>query len=56
MASFTTTAAQFGLPASTLTDNGAIYTIHHLSSHIIDPDKNYWRNQNKNPGRWPGNL
>jgi hypothetical protein len=32
-------------------------TGHHvLSSHIIDPDKNYWRNQNKNPGRWPGNL
>lgn len=31
-------------------------TGHHiLSSHIIDPDKNYWRNQNKNPGRWPGN-
>ena len=27
-----------------------------LSSHHIDPDKNYWRNQNKNPGRWPGNL
>ncbi|OBG27505.1 IS481 family transposase [Mycobacterium sp. 852002-51057_SCH5723018] len=32
-------------------------TGHHvLSSHHIDPDKNYWRNQNKNPGRWPGNL
>lgn len=32
-------------------------TSHHvLSSHTIDPDKNYWRNQNKNPGRWPGNL
>ncbi|HWX98740.1 MAG TPA: IS481 family transposase [Mycobacterium sp.] len=27
-----------------------------LSSHHIDPDKNYWRNQNQNPGRWPGNL
>ena len=27
-----------------------------LSSHHINPDKNYWRNQNKNPGRWPGNL
>ena len=27
-----------------------------LSSHHIDPDKSYWRNQNKNPGRWPGNL
>jgi transposase InsO family protein len=30
-------------------------TGHHvLSSHHIDPAKNYWRNQNKNPGRWPG--
>ena len=29
---------------------------HVLSSHRIDPDRNYWRNQNKNPGRWPGNL
>jgi transposase InsO family protein len=29
---------------------------HVLSSHQIDPDRNYWRNQNKNPGRWPGNL
>jgi transposase InsO family protein len=29
---------------------------HVLSSHHIDADKNYWRNQNKNPGRWPGNL
>lgn len=32
-------------------------TGHHvLSSHTIDPEKNYWRNQQKNPGRWPGNL
>ncbi len=32
-------------------------TGHHvLSSHHIDPTKNYWRNQTKNPGRWPGNL
>ena len=29
---------------------------HVLSSHHIDPDRNYWRNQTKNPGRWPGNL
>ena len=29
---------------------------HVLSSHHIDPDRNYWRNQHKNPGRWPGNL
>jgi transposase InsO family protein len=32
-------------------------TSHHvLSSHHIDPDRNYWRDQTKNPGRRPGNL
>ena len=25
-----------------------------LSVHLIQPDKTYWRNQNKEPGRWPG--
>jgi transposase InsO family protein len=25
-----------------------------LSIHLIEPDKAYWRNQNKEPGRWPG--
>jgi transposase InsO family protein len=24
-----------------------------LSTHHIDPNKAYWRNQNKEPGRWP---
>ena len=24
-----------------------------LSPHLIEPDKTYWRNQNKEPGRWP---
>jgi transposase InsO family protein len=24
-----------------------------LSSHLIEPEKNYWRNQQKQPGRWP---
>jgi hypothetical protein len=27
---------------------------HVLSSHHIDPDRNYWPNQTKIPGRWPG--
>ena len=27
-----------------------------LSSHLIEPDKGYWRNQRKNPGRWPRSL
>jgi transposase InsO family protein len=25
-----------------------------LSIHLIEPEKTYWRNQNKEPGRWPG--
>jgi transposase InsO family protein len=25
-----------------------------LSTHLIAPNKTYWRNQNKEPGRWPG--
>lgn len=25
-----------------------------LSSHRIEPDKRYWRNQRRDPGRWPG--
>jgi hypothetical protein len=24
-----------------------------LSTHLIEPDRTYWRNQNKEPGRWP---
>jgi Integrase core domain len=24
-----------------------------LSTHLIDPTNSYWRNQNKEPGRWP---
>jgi hypothetical protein len=24
-----------------------------LSTHAIDPDRSYWRNQQKRPGRWP---
>ena len=25
-----------------------------LSRHLIEPDKTYWRNQMREPGRWPG--
>jgi hypothetical protein len=25
-----------------------------LSTHLIDPDKPYWRNTQRAPGRWPG--
>jgi hypothetical protein len=24
-----------------------------LSEHLIEPEKNYWRDQRKSPGRWP---
>lgn len=35
----------------TVTD---LHTGEVLSRHRIQPDKSYWRNQNKEPGRWPG--
>ena len=25
-----------------------------LSTHLIEPDRQYWRNQRRDPGRWPG--
>jgi hypothetical protein len=25
-----------------------------LSTHLIEPHKTYWRNQDREPGRWPG--
>lgn len=25
-----------------------------LSAHRIEPDKGYWRNTRRDPGRWPG--
>jgi hypothetical protein len=27
-----------------------------LSEHTIDPDRSYWRNQHKPPGRWPPSI
>lgn len=32
----------------------ALHTGEVLSTHLIDPDRYYWRNQQKEPGRWPG--
>jgi transposase InsO family protein len=32
----------------------ALHTGEILSTHLIDPDRYYWRNQQKEPGRWPG--
>jgi hypothetical protein len=25
-----------------------------IAGHTINPERNYWRNEQKNPGRWPG--
>lgn len=27
-----------------------------LGHYLIEPEKNYWRNQTKEPGRWPGSF
>jgi transposase InsO family protein len=32
----------------------ALDTSEILSTHRIEPDKGYWRNQRRDPGRWPG--
>ena len=34
----------------------AIETGEILSSHLIEPTRSYWRNQRRDPGRWPGSL
>jgi transposase InsO family protein len=46
-------------PVLLLVDTTAVNVINpatgeHLSSHTIDTRRNYWRNTQKNPGRWPG--
>jgi hypothetical protein len=27
-----------------------------IGTYTIDPTRNYWRNNQKEPGRWPGSL
>ena len=34
-------------------DAGPATIAWHLE-RVIEPDKNYWRNQRRDPGRWPG--
>ena len=34
----------------------ALDTAEILSTHLIEPAKTYWRNQQRAPGRWPGAL
>lgn len=48
-----------GTPVLILIDHNTVDVIdpltgEHLSSHRIDPDHSYWRNTQRNPGRWPG--
>ncbi len=31
-----------------------LHTAEILSTHQIQPEKSYWRNTQKAPGRWPG--
>ncbi|GAA2054153.1 hypothetical protein BJ963_003175 [Leifsonia soli] len=31
----------------------ALHTGEVLSTHLIDPARSYWRNNEKAPGRWP---
>jgi hypothetical protein len=52
-------ATHKGKAVTILIDPDSVTVIHHdtgevLSEHTIDPDRSYWRNQQKQPGRWPG--
>jgi transposase InsO family protein len=54
-------AARAGTPALVLIHPDTVEVIdpatgEHLSSHTIDPTRGYWRNTQRNPGRWPGPL
>jgi transposase InsO family protein len=54
-------AAHAGSAVTILIDADNITVIHQatgevLSEHIIDPDRSYWRNQHKPPGRWPHSI
>ena len=51
--------AHRGQPVLILIDATTATVIHRttgevLSEHTIDPDQAYWRNKNREPGRWPG--
>jgi hypothetical protein len=48
-----------GAPALILLDATTATITHRgtgeiLSQHTIDATRSYWRNQNQEPGRWPG--
>ena len=51
-------AHRAGQPVLLLIEATTVTVIHQtsgevLSEHTIDPDRPYWRNTRKNPGRWP---
>src|SRR5690625_795946 len=46
-------------PALIIVDHTTVTVIDHqtgeiFSEHDIDPTRNYWRNKQRSPGRWPG--
>jgi transposase InsO family protein len=48
-------------PVLILTDETSVTITDHntgeiLGNYLIEPNKNYWRNQTKEPGRWPGSY
>jgi len=54
-------AAHAGSAVTVLIDPDTATVIHTdtgevLSQHTIDPDRSYWRNQHKPPGRWPRTM
>ena len=54
-------AAHAGQAVTILIDADTVTVLHTdtgevLSEHAIDPDRSYWRNQHKPPGRWPRQI
>jgi transposase InsO family protein len=52
-------ATHAGKPVLAIADDTTITVVHLntgeiLSTHLIEPDRTYWRNQQRSPGRWPG--
>jgi transposase InsO family protein len=50
-----------GAPVLLIADDTTVTVVHHhtgeiIATNTIDPDKTYWRNTQKEPGRWPGSL
>ena len=53
--------AHHGAPVLLIADETTVTVVHQrtgeiIATNTIDPDKTYWRNTQKEPGRWPGSL